>query len=53
MTAEWGKLQSGELHDFYSSRYVVRVITYRWMRWAGHVARVGTKKCIQCFGGET
>jgi hypothetical protein len=53
VTAKWGKLHIEELHDLYFSRCVVRVITSRWMKWAGHVARMGTKKCIQCFGGET
>jgi hypothetical protein len=30
-----------ELHDLYSSPYIVRVIKSRRMRWAGHVARMG------------
>ena len=46
VTAEWEKLQIEELHDLYSSRCVFRVITSRWMKWAGHVARMGTKKFI-------
>jgi hypothetical protein len=29
-----------ELHDLYSSSTIVRVITSRRMRWAGHVARM-------------
>jgi hypothetical protein len=30
-----------ELHGFYSSPSIVRVIKARRMRWAGHVARTG------------
>jgi hypothetical protein len=37
----WRKLHNDELHDLYSSPNIVRVIKYRRMRWAGHVARVG------------
>jgi hypothetical protein len=39
--AEWRKLHNEELHDLYSSPTIVRVITSRRMRWAGHVARKG------------
>jgi hypothetical protein len=35
------KLHNEELHDFYSSPSIVRVIKARRMRWAGHVARIG------------
>jgi hypothetical protein len=34
-------LLNDELHDLYSSPNIVRVIKSRWMRWAGHVARMG------------
>jgi hypothetical protein len=34
-------LHNDELHSLYSSRNIVRVITLRRMRWAGHVARMG------------
>ena len=47
VTAEWGELQIEELHDLCFSRCGVRVITFRWVKGAGHVARMGTKKCIQ------
>jgi hypothetical protein len=36
----WRKLHNDELHDLYSSQNIVRVIKSRWMRWAGHVARM-------------
>jgi hypothetical protein len=38
---EWRKLHSGELHILYSSRDIMRQITSRRMRWAGHVACMG------------
>jgi len=53
VTAQWGKLHIEQHHDLYFSRCVFRVITFKWIKWAGHVARMGTKICIQCFGGET
>jgi hypothetical protein len=37
----WRKLHNDELHSLYSSPNIVRVITSRRMRWAGHVARMG------------
>jgi hypothetical protein len=36
----WRKLHNDELHSLYSSPNIVRVIKSRWMRWAGHVARM-------------
>jgi hypothetical protein len=53
VTGEWGRLHSEELNDLYSSPNIIRVIKSRIMRWAGHVARMGEKRCIQDFGGET
>jgi hypothetical protein len=38
---EWRKLHSEELNDLYCSPNIVRVIKWRRMRWAGHVARIG------------
>jgi hypothetical protein len=35
------KLHIDELYSLYSSPNIVRVIKSRWMRWAGHVARMG------------
>jgi len=43
-----------ELNDLYPSPSIVRVITSRTMRWAGHVARMGGgERHVQCFSGET
>jgi hypothetical protein len=41
VTGEWRKFHSGELHNLYSSRDIIRQIKSRRMRWAGHVARMG------------
>jgi hypothetical protein len=41
---EWRKLHNEELHDLYSSPSIIRIIKSRWMRWAGHVARMGEKR---------
>jgi hypothetical protein len=37
------KLHNEELHNFYCSPSVIRIARSRRMRWAGHVARMGTK----------
>ena len=44
MTGECRKLHNEELNDLYSSPNIVRVIESRRMRWAGHVAHIGTVK---------
>jgi len=51
LTGEWRKLQHKELNYLYSSPNIVRVIKSRRMRWAGHVARMGSERCIQGFDG--
>ena len=40
---EWRKLHTEELYDFYSSPDIIRVIKWRRMRWAGHVASMGQR----------
>ena len=37
---EGGRLHNEELHNFYHSPNIVRVIKSRRLRWAGHVARM-------------
>jgi hypothetical protein len=46
VTKKWKELHNEELNDLYSSRSIVRVIKSRRMRWAGHVARMGTKSGV-------
>jgi hypothetical protein len=49
---EWGKLHNEELNDLYSLPNTVRVVKYRTIRWAGHVARMGKREgCTRCLWG--
>jgi hypothetical protein len=41
VTGGWRKLHNEELHNLYSSPSIIRIIKWRRMRWAGHVARMG------------
>jgi hypothetical protein len=43
VTGDWRKLHEGELHNFYSSLNIIRMIKSRRMRWAGNVARMGKR----------
>ena len=45
-TEEWKKLHNEEVNDLYSSPNIVRVIKWRIMRWAGHVARMGERRGV-------
>ena len=44
VTGEWRKLHNEELNDLYSSTNTVRVIKFRKMKWAGHVACMGEER---------
>ena len=44
-TGEWRKLRNEELNDLYSTPNTTWVIKSRRMRWAGHVARIGERRC--------
>ena len=37
---DWRRLHNEQLHNLYSSHNIVRVIKYRRLRWARHVARM-------------
>jgi hypothetical protein len=46
MTGGWRKLHKEELHNFYFSPRIIRIIKSRRMKWAGHVARMGQKRDV-------
>ena len=46
VTGEWRRLHNEELNDLYSSPNIVRVMKWRRMRWAGHVARMGEERGV-------
>jgi len=46
ITEELRKLHNEELNNLYCSPNIVRVIKSRRMRWAGHVARMGERRCV-------
>ena len=48
-TMKWRKLHNEELNDMYWKPNIVRVIKSRRMRWAGHVARMGTVEAYTGF----
>jgi hypothetical protein len=52
VTGEWRKFQNGELHTSTSSPDIIRQNKSRRMRWAGHVARMGEGRSVQCCGGK-
>jgi hypothetical protein len=43
VTGEWRKLHNEDLNDLYVSPDIIRVIKWKRMRWAGHVARRGER----------
>jgi hypothetical protein len=44
VTGGWRKLRNEELHNLYSSSSIIRMMTLRRVRWAGHVARMREKR---------
>jgi hypothetical protein len=46
VTGDWRRLHNEELNDLYCSHNIVRVIKWRRMRWAGHVARMGEERGV-------
>jgi len=50
---DWRRLHNEELNDLYCSPNIVRVIKWRRMRWAGHVACMGEERgCIGSWWGN-
>jgi hypothetical protein len=45
VTIEWSKLHNKELNDLNSLLIIVRMIKSRGIRWDGHVARMGERRC--------
>jgi hypothetical protein len=45
-TGGWRKLHNEELHNFYPSPSIIRIIKSRRTRWAGHVARMAMKRIV-------
>jgi hypothetical protein len=41
---DWRKLHNEEVHRFYSSPSIIRMVKLRRMRQAGHVARMRTRE---------
>jgi len=53
VTGEWCRLHNEEVNDLYSSPNIVRVIKWRKMRWAGHVACMGEERgCVESWWGN-
>jgi hypothetical protein len=44
VTRGWIKLHNEELHNLYFSPSIIRIIKWRRIRWAGHLARMGEKR---------
>ena len=44
VTGEWRKRHNEKLNDLYSSPNIFWVIKSRFMRWEGHVARLGERR---------
>jgi hypothetical protein len=43
VTGGWRKLHNEELHNLFFSPSIIRMIKSRRIRWAGHVARMGSR----------
>jgi hypothetical protein len=46
VTVSWRRLHNEKLHNSYSSRSIIRMITSRRIRWAEHVARMCEAECM-------
>jgi hypothetical protein len=45
-TGEWRKLHNEEVYNLYFPRNIIRVIQSKRLSWAGHVARMGDRRCV-------
>jgi hypothetical protein len=46
VTRDWRELHNEELNYVFTSPNIVQGIKSRRMRWAGHVARMGERRCV-------
>jgi hypothetical protein len=46
VTGGWRKLHNEDLYNLYSLPSIIRIIKWRRMSWAGHVARMGEKRIM-------
>jgi hypothetical protein len=53
VTGEWRKLHNEEIHDLYSSPSIIRILKFRRMRLAGHVARMEKRKAYRLLAGKS
>jgi hypothetical protein len=51
VTGGWRKLHEEKLHNLYTSPSIIRMIKSRRLIWAGHVARIETKR--NAYGSES
>jgi hypothetical protein len=48
----WRRLHNEEVHNFYSSTNIIRVIKSKRIRWAGRVARTGKMNAYNILVGK-
>ena len=53
VTGECRKLHNEELYDLYYSPYIIWVIKSKAMRWEGHIALTGERRCAYRVDGRT
>jgi hypothetical protein len=46
VTGGWRRLHNEELHYLYISEDIIGVIKTRWVKWAGHTARIGEMRNV-------
>jgi hypothetical protein len=49
MKGGWRNLHNKELNKLYSSPNIILMMKYKWMGWAGYVARTGEKRNAHRF----
>jgi hypothetical protein len=54
VTGSWRKMHDEELHNFYPSLSIIRMMKSRRMSWGVHVARMGAKRnAYRIFVGKS